>query len=133
MDKWLFSVDKWGKVVDNMIVRQAHYKRGQSLVEMAVIAPLLIFIFIGLTEVGWAMRGYMILLQGTREAARFAVRGDLRDLWWTGRDDKAKQLVFQHFLDTTNLPFVENRGTFILHRYDVFTGRVCLMQLKRTF
>src|SRR3990172_5358223 len=95
---------------------------------MAVIAPLLIFIFIGLTEVGWAMRGYLILLQGTREAARFAVRGDLRDLWWTGRDDEAKQLVYRHFLDATNLPFEENKGTFILHRYDIFTGRVCLMQ-----
>ena len=98
------------------------------MVELAVIAPLLAFIFIGLVEVGWAIRGYMILLQGTREAARFAVRGDLRDLWWTGQDDQAKALVYQHFLNTTPLLFEAGGGTFVLHRYDVFTGRPCLFQ-----
>jgi Flp pilus assembly protein TadG len=33
--------------------------KGQSLVEMAVITPLLLFMFLGMIEVGWAIRGYL--------------------------------------------------------------------------
>jgi hypothetical protein len=49
-------------------------KPGQSLVEMAIIAPILIFIMIGVFEVGWALRGYLILTNVNREITRFAVR-----------------------------------------------------------
>ena len=49
-------------------------QKGQSLVEMAIIAPLLIFILIGVFEVGWAIRGYLVLANVNREVARFAVR-----------------------------------------------------------
>jgi Flp pilus assembly protein TadG len=31
--------------------------KGQSLVEMAIITPLLLLLFIGVLEVGWAIRG----------------------------------------------------------------------------
>ena len=54
-------------------------ERGQSLVEMAVIVPLLAFMFLGLIEVGWAIRGYMVLLSTNREAVRFAARGEYLD------------------------------------------------------
>ena len=50
-------------------------KRGQSLVEMAIITPLLLLMFIGVFEVGWALRGHMVILNASREAARFASRG----------------------------------------------------------
>lgn len=50
-------------------------QRGQSLVETAIIAPLLLLMFIGVLEVGWALRGYMVTLNASREAARFAARG----------------------------------------------------------
>jgi Flp pilus assembly protein TadG len=49
-------------------------KRGQALVETALIAPILVFLLIGVWEVGWALRGYLVLANANREAARFAVR-----------------------------------------------------------
>ena len=51
-------------------------QRGQSLVEMTVVVPLLLFMFLGLIEVGWAIRGYLVLLSTNREAVRFAARGE---------------------------------------------------------
>lgn len=52
---------------------------GQSLVEMAIVAPILMFMFLGLIEVGWAIRGYLILLSTGRETARVAARGEVLD------------------------------------------------------
>ena len=54
-------------------------ERGQSLVEMTVVVPLLLFMFLGLIEVGWAIRGYLVLLSTNREAVRFAARGEYLD------------------------------------------------------
>lgn len=48
--------------------------QGQSLVETAIIAPILIFMLIGVFEVGWALRGYLVLANVSREATRFSVR-----------------------------------------------------------
>ena len=48
--------------------------RGQSLVEMAITAPILIFMLIGVFEVGWVLRGYLVLVNVNREITRFAVR-----------------------------------------------------------
>ena len=47
---------------------------GQSLVEMALITPLLLLFFIGLFEVGYVLRGYLVLVNANREITRFAVR-----------------------------------------------------------
>jgi Flp pilus assembly protein TadG len=52
---------------------------GQSLVEMAFITPLLLLMFIGVLEVGWAIRGYIVLLNADREGTRFAARGQYLD------------------------------------------------------
>ncbi len=57
LKKWLTSANK-----------------GQSLVEMAITAPILIFMMIGVFEVGWALRGYLVLVNVNREITRFAVR-----------------------------------------------------------
>jgi hypothetical protein len=53
--------------------------KGQSLVEMAITAPILIFMMIGVFEVGWALRGYLILTNVNREITRFAVRPGYMD------------------------------------------------------
>jgi hypothetical protein len=41
---------------------------------MAVTAPLLLLLFLGVFEVGWALRGYMVLVNANREATRLAVK-----------------------------------------------------------
>jgi hypothetical protein len=55
-------------------------ERAQGLVEMAIIAPILIFMLIGLVEVGYAIWGYLTLLNIDREATRFSLRPDVLDL-----------------------------------------------------
>lgn len=106
-------------------------EKGQSLVEMTVITPLLILMFIGVIEIGDAIRNYMVLLHGTREAVRFAVRDDFKRLW---RDpdtqDLAYTTVYTHFLlATQDLPWGDDiNATVHIHRFDIFTGRPCRMQ-----
>lgn len=49
-------------------------ERGQSLVELAIVMPLLLLIFLGVIEIGWFLAVHLNLLQFSREAARFGVR-----------------------------------------------------------
>jgi hypothetical protein len=49
-------------------------QHGQSLVEMAITAPILIFLLLGVFEVGWALRGYLVLTNVNREITRYAIR-----------------------------------------------------------
>ncbi|MCB0210324.1 MAG: pilus assembly protein [Anaerolineae bacterium] len=49
-------------------------KKGQSLVEIAISMPILIFLLIGVFEVGSALRSYLVLVNINREITRFAVR-----------------------------------------------------------
>ena len=50
--------------------------RGQSLVELAILFPLLLMMLSGLVEFGFLLNQYLNLLDGAREAARFASDGD---------------------------------------------------------
>ena len=45
--------------------------KGQSLVEIALAFPVLIFLFSGMVEFGFMLNYYLSLLDATREAARF--------------------------------------------------------------
>lgn len=49
-------------------------QRGQSLVEMAIITPILLFMLLGLFEVGYALHNDLIVINVSREAARFATK-----------------------------------------------------------
>ncbi|MCB0209904.1 MAG: pilus assembly protein [Anaerolineae bacterium] len=49
-------------------------EKGQSLVELVIVTPLLIFLMIGVFEVGWVLRGYLVLVNVNREITRFSVR-----------------------------------------------------------
>lgn len=50
-------------------------QNGQSMVEFAIILPVFLLMLLGVFEVGWALRGYLVLANVDREAARFASRG----------------------------------------------------------
>jgi hypothetical protein len=50
-------------------------ERGQSLLELAVVLPVLLILLMGLVEVGYALRDYLIVVNTTREGCRFAARG----------------------------------------------------------
>jgi len=54
--------------------RENDRQDGQSIVELALVLPLLLMILIGMVEVGWAMRSHLVVSAASREGARFAAR-----------------------------------------------------------
>ena len=53
-------------------------RRAQSLVEFALIVPILFVLTMGIMEFGWLFRNYMTVHYSTREGARIgAVDGNL--------------------------------------------------------
>jgi hypothetical protein len=105
--------------------------RGQSLVEMAIITPLLLLMFLGLVEVGWALRGYLVLVNANREAARFAARGNYLDFGQLDVQDVGYQAVVSHTLDSVagQLPLEFTGGqpnaTMIITHIEIDTGYPC--------
>jgi len=67
------------QLFDRLYQKLSKTTMGQGLVETAVIAPLLIFMMLGAFEVGWAIRGYIVLVNINREITRFAVRPSYLD------------------------------------------------------
>jgi hypothetical protein len=112
-------------------LRPRRRERGQSLVEMALILPILLLMFIGVLEVGWALRGYLTLLNVTREAARFTARGRYVDF-----STEERALVGYGFvLSQTELSLAgqmdvhftgpETNATLIITHYMVKTSPPC--------
>lgn len=87
--------------------------RGQSLVEMAIIMPLLLIMFIGVLEVGWALRGYLVLSNANREAARFAAKQINLDF---SQPNPGYEGVYSHTLATIagQIPFTQSGGVFLM-------------------
>jgi len=52
---------------------------GQGLLELAVILPVLLILLMGLVEIGFALRDYLVVVNATREGCRFAARGRFSD------------------------------------------------------
>jgi hypothetical protein len=106
-------------------------EKGQSLVEMALITPLLLLLFIGVLEVGWAIRGYIVLLNADREGTRFAARGPYLDFSQNDRADIGYDYVLEHTLDSLSnqLDFDvvsdDPNGTLIVTHYLVDTRKPC--------
>jgi hypothetical protein len=74
---------------------------GQSLVEMAIMMPILLVMFAGLIEVGVALRNYLIVVNANREGTRFAARGRWFD------SPEARQAIFAR---TVAAAGIEQRG-----------------------
>lgn len=95
----------------------------QSLVETAIVLPILIFILIGVFEVGWLLRGYLILANADREAARFAVRPGYVD--YEAEQPDYMPIVRQAFNSLSNqIPFSAT-GVIIISRIYVNTDYPC--------
>lgn len=113
-------------------MRKFRRQQGQSLVEMAILFPLLIFMFIGLVEVGWAIRGYLTTVSLSRETVRFAARGDTLDFsqpgdpgWWVVAQHYQSVATDQSYgLQLTGTESEVN-GTLWLSYYKIDTGYPC--------
>lgn len=88
-------------------------ERGQALVEMAIISPILIIMLLGMFEVGAAIRAYMTVLNANREAARFVARG-------LYTDDQAYE-HFNNVLSPTVLSDISNTTVYV-RRFDIKAG-----------
>ena len=53
----------------------ARKSKGQSMVEFAILLPILIILFSGMVEFGFMLNSYLSLLDATRQAARFCSNG----------------------------------------------------------
>jgi len=67
--------------LDHIRIRRAEKRRkrktlGQSIVEFAVLLPLLIMMLSGLIEFGFMLNYYLDLIDAARESARFAANDD---------------------------------------------------------
>jgi hypothetical protein len=74
---------------------------GQSLVEMAMTLPLLLLMFVGLIEIGAALRDYLIVVNANREGTRFAARGR-----WFDSEEEVQE-IFKRVIAAAG---VEQRG-----------------------
>jgi hypothetical protein len=74
-------------------------EKGQSLVEMAIIMPILLIMFLGVLEVGFAIRSYMIILDASREGARYASKTYSMDL----RNAETAKFSYTNIISHTSL------------------------------
>jgi TadE-like protein len=75
------------KLLDILDGTPAEYgirQRGQSVVELALISPLLVILIAGLAEIGWFAQNYLTLLEVTRVGARTATvqQNETAPLYW---------------------------------------------------
>ena len=65
----------WNKIRRSM----NQTSKGQSLVELTLVLPILLLMLLGLMELGMLLRAYLVIVNANREAARFASRGTFTD------------------------------------------------------
>ncbi|MFQ6099717.1 MAG: TadE/TadG family type IV pilus assembly protein [Anaerolineae bacterium] len=83
-------------------------KRGQGLVEFAIMLPILLLLLVGLAELGFALRDYLVVVNADREGCRFAARGRFSDEHVVERVVSAGGVVRRAGLD---VPFLRTHGT----------------------
>ena len=84
--------------------------RGQGLLELAVILPVLLILLMGLVEIGYGLRDYLIVVNACREGCRFAARGRFAP------DDVGQRVVIAGGIvrqgnPPADVPFLRTRGT----------------------
>ncbi|HEY72459.1 MAG: hypothetical protein DRJ03_24140 [Chloroflexi bacterium] len=60
-------------------MNEQNRERGQGLVELAIILPILLLLLLGVAEMGFLMRNYLVVLNADREACRYAAKGRYDD------------------------------------------------------
>jgi len=63
-------------VIKRVLGQLKKSERGVSIIEFAVILPILLALFMGLVEFGWIYTGYITVNGAAREGARLAARGE---------------------------------------------------------
>lgn len=90
---------------------------------MAIVTPILIFLLIGVFEVGWALRSYLILANTSREAARFASRPEYLDL--TSATHVGFEQVYTHAVNSMSDQLNVENMVLIVSIISIDTQQVC--------
>ena len=54
-------------------------EKGQSLVEFAILLPVLIMLLVGIVEIGWGLNSYLTVVDSARDGARLGSKGSATD------------------------------------------------------
>lgn len=106
-------------------------ERGQGLLEMALMLPVLLILLIGVAEVGFMLRNYLVVVNASREGGRFAARGRYSDeniierVVSAGGTIRAGTFITVPFLRTQGVCGTEpNTGIIVTHVVMSSTGAV---------
>lgn len=102
--------------------------KGQSLVELAIIFPIVMFMLVGVFEVGWALRGYFVMVNANREATRFAIRPKYLDFSIKDPTTVGYDTVATHAVSSiaSQLPIdFTDKGSIIITHLVADTGFAC--------
>lgn len=93
----------------SMAMATRQRQRGQSMLEMAFITPLLIILIVGAVEVGWYTNHWLTLLEVTRVGARSAtfLEGEFGPLAWNN-NASIHPTIQQELMGDTPLPEAYN-------------------------
>ena len=106
-------------------------EKGQSLVETAIILPILLLLFLGVIEVGWAIRGYLVLVNVNRESVRYAVKNQVLSYAQKDPATVGYDKVLSHTIDSlaNQLPLdftASANTTVIMSHFVIDTGFPCV-------
>lgn len=82
--------------------------RGQGMLEMVLILPVLLILMVGVAEIGFGLRNYLLVVNADRESARFGARGRYSDTRIAERVVSAGGVVNR---GGTEVPFLRTEGT----------------------
>jgi len=107
-------------------------KRGQGLVEFAIMLPILLLLLIGLAELGFLLRDYLVVVNADREGCRYAARGRYSDELIVERVVSAGGVVRREDAegDEIDVPFLRvfgteaNAGVIVTHVALSATGEI---------
>jgi hypothetical protein len=99
-------VKKILQILDGTPAVYANQRRwhGQSVVELALVTPLLIVLLMGLAEIGWFANNYLILLEVTRVGARLGTTqtGETSPMVWNNNASRSPDTGWQDYPDEIN-------------------------------
>ena len=116
-----------------------HKARGQNLVEMALLLPIIMVLFAGMIEVGFSAHAYVVVSSAAREGARFGSRGvhvpfaDIASIVETGLGKIISPIFYGSEANATIIVTevdIDENGAYAIHSQNVLgdlavTSTVC--------
>jgi Flp pilus assembly protein TadG len=82
-------------------------EKGVSLIEFALVLPIILALLIGVIEFGWVLNGYITVTGAAREGARVAVVGDVENI-----DNAVESHLDYYLTKMTGLAITKDIGDF---------------------